>query len=375
MQDLKFAIRQLLKNPGFTAVAVLTLALGIGVNVAVFSMVNAILLRPFPADDPERLVTVSVYDSHYGATKGGSTSLPDLLVFQERASSFENMFGMYADGFVLAGTDGAERIQGSVVSPAFLDVLGIRPAVGRGFVKEDGEPAGARAILISYGLWQRRFNGQRDLEALDARINSATVRIIGVMPPGSRFPIESDLWMPLRPDPNASRGNRYIKIFGRLKPEATREGASAEVRALAEQLAQQYPQTNRTLTASVYELRDLLLSGPIQLLLWLLLGAVGCVLLITCANVSGLIFVRAWSRRKELAIRASLGAAQRRVLGLLVIESLALAALGGLGGSYSLVSPCMPSSRSSRNKSLTGSRSPWTGESPCSALPYPSSRA
>jgi len=325
-QDIVYAVRVLGKNPGFTATAVLTLALGIGANSAIFSVVNAVLLRPLPFPAPDRLVMIYATNTKSGDTTDVA-SYPD---FQDwsRARSFERL-GAFAGGSVtVAGMGSAEYVFGLRVTPTLFETLGVRPALGRGFNLDEQTQGAPHVVVLSDGFWKRQWGGAAGAIGQVLRINEAPYTIVGVMPPEFCLSVGApeQLYVPLTVDP--SRNHGFLRVVGRLRQGVSATEAQAEMQVVTEQIARAYPKTNENVRANVMPLVDAM-AANVRTGLFILMGVVALVLLIACTNVASLMLARGAARHRELAVRAALGAGRGRIARQLLTESLLLALAGG----------------------------------------------
>jgi len=332
LTDLKYAARSLRRSPGFVIAAVATLALGIGANSAIFSVVNAVLLRPLPYPDPDRLVLV--WERNVPRHQETNVVNPqNYLDWNDRSKSFSGLALLVWSQLTFTG-DSPEIIQGRAVTANFFDVMGVPLAMGRGFTQAEALPGGPSVIVLSDGLWRRRFGADRGVVGRSVPIAGGTALVLGVAPPalGPMPWGQEQYWEPFRIDPNdRTRGGRYALVVGRLLPGVSRERAQAEMSSIAASLEQEYPAFNTGWSANVVQLKDQVVGSSRRALL-LLLGAVSMVLLIACANVGNLMLSRATGRQREVAIRTALGASRARLVRQALLESVLLSAIGGAVG-------------------------------------------
>jgi predicted permease len=343
LQDLSHALRSLRKRPGFAVAALVILTIGIGANVTVFTIVNAMLFRPLPfGERSDRVVTVhsthrlQAEDWGWGDSE---LSYPDLIDLRA-AQSFEALAGYLPRNFTLTDEANAERVQGGSVTPDLFQVLGVEPMLGRPFLAEEATAPGLEsAVVLTHGLWQRRYGGDPGIVGRDVVINDRARTVVGIMPPNFKFPERDELYLPLRLD-EAPRSARNVNVVGAVKPGVSVETAQSELDAIAARLSELYPDTNRGFGLRVLRFRESQIGGDERALSAALMAAVGFVLLIACANLANLFLVRGAARQRDIAVRAAMGAGRSRLLAHVLAESLLLslagAALGLLASQWSL---------------------------------------
>jgi putative ABC transport system permease protein len=330
MNDLKFALRALRKSPGFALIAVFILAVGIGGTTAIFSAVRAVLLRPLAFPEPNQLVRA------FSVTRGhrSTVSPPDFSDWRTQSPTFTGLAAMNSGAFALTGEGPAEQIPGASVTGDFFGVMEVAPLLGRSLGMADAQSGAPRVVVLGYRLWQRRFGGDSSVIGKSVQFEAQPYTVVGVMPAGFTYPDGADVWLPLSftaDDLATQRGAHYLDVIGRLKPGVTLERAEGELRQVAARLASAYPNTNPEGSADVLLLREAMV-GAVRPAMQVLFGAVALVLLIACTNVASLTLVRGLGREHEFAIRTALGADRLRMARALLVESLALAAVGGGAG-------------------------------------------
>ena len=332
-QDIRFAVRLLVKDRWFTVVAALALALGIGVNATVFTFVNAVLIRGLPINDPDRVMVVGTRD---GRNRDRGMSYPDFEDYRRATRAFSGL-AAYSGQTMNVSDEGRtpERFQGPYISPNAFKLIGQPPLVGRDFLPEDDRPGAAAVVILGNGVWKNRYGSDRAVIGRTVKVNEVPAIVIGVMPEGFKFPNNADLWVPLVQMPRLAeqkRDNRNLETFGRMADGVTRRQAQSELDTIAAKLRTDYPDTNKDVTASVMTFNERQNGGPIRVVFLSLMGAVAFVLLIACANVANLLLARSATRAREMSVRISLGATRWRIVRQLLVESVLLSILSGLLG-------------------------------------------
>ena len=332
-QDLRFAVRLLVKDKWFTAVASVALALGIGVNATVFTFVNAVILRGLPFDEPDRIISVYTRD---GRDRDRDASYPDFQDWRNATKTFSGLTAFSGQTMNVSDEGKApERFQGPFISTNAFAMIGERPIIGRDFLPEDGRIGAPAVVILGNGIWKTRYGGDPSTVGRVIAVNEIAATVIGVMPEGFKFPTNADLWMPLEQLPRLTeqkRDARNLDVFGRLADGATLEQARGEFVTIASNLARDHPDTNKDIKALVMSFNDRVNGGPVRLVFLSLMGAVAFVLLIACANVANLLLARSAARSREISVRVSLGASRWRIVRQLLVESVLLASLSGLMG-------------------------------------------
>src|SRR5215217_3501494 len=337
IKDIRYGVRGLLKHPGFTAIVVITLALGIGASTAIFSVVNSVVLRPLPYRTAERIVAIQEHDP---SGKRGQSTSANFYDWRQQQTVLEHLSAIKITTTNLALSDHAERIDLAQTNADFFDIFGITPQYGRLFIPQDEQAGHEPVVVVSNALWQRRFGSDPSLVGKSITLDGRNYNVVGIAPPGFQYPDKTELWLPplrlvpeLYPDQDVTQTRRmgYLFVVALLKPGVSLQQAAGEMETITARLRQQYPDSNNKRFNRVVSLHEHLI-GDTNKLLWLLLGAVTFVLLIGCANVANLLLASAASRQKEMAIRAALGASRWRVMRQLFTESTMLALTGGAVG-------------------------------------------
>jgi predicted permease len=331
-QDLRYALRMLASKPAFSIIAVLTLALGIGANTAIFSVVNAVLLRALPYHNPSRLISLSTTNS---TGERDVLSIPEFQDFQTQLQSVEDLAAFQTQSVNVTGAERPDRVRGAFVSANFFKVFNLAPVVGRTFTDGEDRRGAEKLAVVNEKLWQERLNSDQNVEEKKLLLNGEPYRVIGVVSSSFRHPLDPDVevWMPMTnyPGDTGERNSRFLFALGHVKPNVSLDQAQAESTTVASQWAQAYPDQNSGRGAKVDYLRDLMV-GDIRPMLWLLFAAVGVILLIACANLANLLLARGLTRQKEIAIRSALGASRWRLIRQLLTETTIVGLVGGVVG-------------------------------------------
>lgn len=333
LQDLRFAFRQLVRYRWFSLAVIVTLALGIGVNTTVFTLVNAVLFKPVPVPGGERL-TVVTQEWPENRYDRGPVSLAEFRAYREQNRTFEGVEAIDRSGGIIAEPGNPpERYGMGIVSPGLFGLLKTQPILGRAFAAADGEAGAPAVLMLGHKVWQQRYGGASDVIGRTVRLNGQPATIIGVMPDGFKFPNNEELWTALTPTKQREeRSHRALMLFGLRKPGTSITEAQIDLNVIAARLAKEFPDTNKDVTPRVQTFHDLFNGGPIKLIFLLMLGAVGFVLLIACANVANMMLSRAITRSREMAVRAAMGASRAQIIRQLLIESVLLSVIGGVLG-------------------------------------------
>ena len=330
-QDLRFSARTLVKNPGFAAVAVLTIGLGIGANAAIFSVVETVLLRPLPFREPERLV--SLWESRLDrGWNQASFTRPNFWDIHDLNRTFDGIAAMEYGSVNLTGSGFPERLRLARVSAEFFQVLGVTPRLGRGFVKGEDAPGAGRGVVLSHRLWASRFGQDRSVVGKSITLDGQSYPVIGVLPPGEPWLDDGDVFLPMERRADANRGSFEINVIGRMKPGVELAAAQADLQGIAQQLAERFPKDDKGMGVVIESSSTWVAGDTLRRALWVLMGSVGFLLLIACVNLANLFLAKATGRSRERALRAALGASRSRLVRQTLTEALAVSGLGALGG-------------------------------------------
>src|SRR5579863_2100116 len=329
-KDLRFALRMIRNSPGFTLIAVLTLALGIGANTAIFSFVDAVLLRPLPYPHPEQMVMV--WEKPPGGERNGISTL-NFLDWKRENTVFSAMAAETGGSMTLTGGDRPVQVQGDRDSATFFDIWGIRPMLGRTFAADEDQPGKNQVVVLSHRFWETRFGADKSIIGRTLSLNNKPYTVIGVMPPGPFDRTRDLFWVPLAFEPkDMTRDYHWMISYARLKPGVTLQQARDQMKAIAARIEHDYPESNKGWSATVDQYQDIYVDDSLRRSLWVLLAAVGAILLIGCVNLANLLLARGAGREREVAVRSALGASRGRLVRQFLTESVLLAGLGGAAG-------------------------------------------
>jgi predicted permease len=335
LQDLRFAIRMIRAHRWFSVAVIVTLALGIGINTTVFTLVNAVLFKPVPIPGGERIVTIATQNpTKPGRQSRSGVSWPDYLEYKAQSRSFEGVEAITRDqGIISEPGNPPERFNLARITPGLFTLIRMPPSLGRGFTLDDGEAGAEAVVLLGHGVWQNRYGGDPAVIGRTVRVNGKPATIIGVMPEGFKFPSNEDFWMPLVPDAELEKRNhRGLQLFALLQPGITVAEANADLNVIAGRIAAEFPDSNKDVAALVRTFHETYNGDQIKMIFLMMLGAVGFVMLIACANVANMLLSRAIARAREIAVRAAMGATRWQIVRQLLVECVLLSSLGGLVG-------------------------------------------